>query len=583
MLKKIISVICAVSFALSVSVGAAYFTDLQDGSYDWAKETINSLADKGVIRGYSDGTYGPAKSVTRQEAFTLFARAIGVNDSDNAYVVEFNQNEYKDVADKYNTYAKAELCLMLERKVLNESEVGTYLSGENKDKPMLRHEAAYLAAKILNIRKSFDENASYELDFTDADDIPYASRSAVAYVKDLGIISGTEDGSFLPNGNVTRAQVAIMLEKVIDKLQIGYGHGTVTNVFENENAIEIDNIKYDFDSEVLFAVNGKESSISNVKTGDEVTTVNTSMGLWFVDIIRESEIVFDTVRGKVLSADDSQITFTDGRKYNMSAFAVCSENSEKKDVSEMNFDNPVTIRIANGFVRSVEGTGTVCEYEKAQIISITTIPSKKIKFEDEYGEIHEFDVKDDAEITFNGYEEMSLEKLMPKSVMYVRSDNAVIDKIGVYSVFDTETIAVNRILIDKTDSEILFNDVNIKVYDSTKFVDEDGNEKTIYDLRLSDCVKLEFEKGKLSVVTNTKYVAPTSFSGVVLSVDAENKMMTIETDGEVMRMKVSPAVVVIRYKDAAKLTLNSVKEGDDIVVAGEYGENSEFVCNSIIL
>ena len=50
-----------------------------------------------------------------------------------------------------------------------------------------------------------------------------------------------------------------------------------------------------------------------------------------------------------------------------------------------------------------------------------------------------------------------------------------------------------------------------------------------------------------------------------------------------MDIKISTSVVVIRYEDAAKLSLKSVKEGDHVVIAGEYDENSEFVCTSIIL
>lgn len=581
MLKKIVSVIIAAMLVFGMCANAAYFTDLQDGSYDWVKDTINTLADKGVIRGYSDGTYGPAKSVTRQEAFTLFSRVIGVNDSDNAYVVEFNQNEYKTTADKYNTYAKAELCLMLERKVLQSSEIDTYLSEENKDKVMLRYEAAVLVAKILNIRQSFDENAQYSLDFTDVDEIPQEARAAVAFAKENGIISGMDDGSFSPNSAVTRAQMAIMLERVIEKLGISYGHGTVTQVYESENAIEIDGVNYDFDSEVLFAVNGKEADISNVKVGDNITTVNTNMGLWFVDIIRESELEFETVKGKVLSATESTVKLTDGREYNVSAFVVWRENSQVKKLSEMNFENPVTIELVNGFVRSVDGAGTICEYEKAQIISITTIPVKMIKFEDEYGDIHEIKVADEAKITYNGYDVEDIEIFMPKLTMYVRIDNDVIDRICVYPVFEVESVKVNQIFISKTESDILFDETKIKIDENTKFVDENMNEQTIYDLRLDDSVKLEFSKGQLSLVTNTKYVAPTSFAGTVEEINKDE--IVIQTNEAKMYIALGAKIEVIRYSDAAKLSVSSVKVGDKVLVAGEYNENDEFICTSIII
>ena len=585
MLRKIICLITAAMLVLGAGANAAYFTDLQDGSYDWAKDTINKLADDGVIRGYSDGTYGPGKQVTRQEAFTLFSRAVGVNDFQNAYTVEFNQNEYKNIASKYNTYAKAELCLMLERKLLKEDEIDTYLSETNKDKPMLRHEAAVLIAKILNIRNSFDENASYALDFTDADEIPAESRAAVAFAKDMGIISGMGDGSFAPYGEVTRAQIAIMLDRVIDKLNISYKTGSVTNVYEDENAIDIDGNKYEFDSSMLFAINSKPAKLSDVKTGDNVTIISTDMGVWFADVIRLSELVFETVRGKVARVDSSSIILSDGREFGISAFMMCHENSEEKKIEEMNFDNPVTLQTVNGFVRSIEGTGTICEYEKAQILSISTIPSKKIKFEDEYGFVQEFEVGENAKITQNGYTS-ELEELKPKSVMYIKADKEVIQNIGVYSTFEQDSAVVDQIVIDKKESSIVLSggvSERIKIESDTRFTDEEGNTKSIYDLRIGDSVNPEFEKGKLAVVRHTKYVAPTSFSGTVKKIDASENTMTLDTGDEQMNIKISTSVVVIRYEDAAKLSLKSVKEGDHVVIAGEYDENSEFVCTSIIL
>ena len=100
MARKIMALILAMLMVLGTVSYGAYFSDLQDGSYDWAKETIERLSDEGIIKGYSDGTYGPARQITRQEALTLFARATGVNDSANAYGVEFNQYSFKPLADK---------------------------------------------------------------------------------------------------------------------------------------------------------------------------------------------------------------------------------------------------------------------------------------------------------------------------------------------------------------------------------------------------------------------------------------------------------------------------------------------------
>lgn len=99
---------------------------------DWARETVDTLAEQGIIKGYSDGTYQPNNSVTNQEAFTLFARIVGVNDAINADAVAAAQEEYKDVAAKYNTYATKELCYMLYRGIFTQAEIDTYLGEATK-------------------------------------------------------------------------------------------------------------------------------------------------------------------------------------------------------------------------------------------------------------------------------------------------------------------------------------------------------------------------------------------------------------------------------------------------------------------
>ena len=43
----------------------------------WAKDNISTLAVKGIITGYSDGTFGLGKSIKRAEAVTMLNRYLG--------------------------------------------------------------------------------------------------------------------------------------------------------------------------------------------------------------------------------------------------------------------------------------------------------------------------------------------------------------------------------------------------------------------------------------------------------------------------------------------------------------------------
>ena len=124
-MKKTIAFLLTLALVLSVCQGAlaASFVDLAGSNWDWARNTVSELADKGIVKGYSDGTYQPSNVITRQEAFTLFARIVGVNDEVNAKAVEAAQSLYASVAKKYNTYATKELCYMLYRGIFTESDI----------------------------------------------------------------------------------------------------------------------------------------------------------------------------------------------------------------------------------------------------------------------------------------------------------------------------------------------------------------------------------------------------------------------------------------------------------------------------
>lgn len=50
------------------------FSDMS--SNDWFYEAVNQLAPEGVIEGYTDGTFGPNKTITREEAAAMVARLI---------------------------------------------------------------------------------------------------------------------------------------------------------------------------------------------------------------------------------------------------------------------------------------------------------------------------------------------------------------------------------------------------------------------------------------------------------------------------------------------------------------------------
>ncbi|MBQ8587772.1 MAG: S-layer homology domain-containing protein, partial [Clostridia bacterium] len=53
--------------------------------------------------------------------------------------------------------------------------------------------------------------------FTDADSVSDYSRAAVAYLANMGVISGYTDGSFRPKAQISRAEAAKLVYELLNK------------------------------------------------------------------------------------------------------------------------------------------------------------------------------------------------------------------------------------------------------------------------------------------------------------------------------------------------------------------------------
>lgn len=106
----------------------------------WAKDAINTLADKGIIKGRTEEEFVPEGNMTRAEFVTMLTRFI-----ENAGIeLENTQNEadYNDITDHW---AKENIEKMTENGLLNGYPDGTF----RPDEPIKRAETAEILSKII--------------------------------------------------------------------------------------------------------------------------------------------------------------------------------------------------------------------------------------------------------------------------------------------------------------------------------------------------------------------------------------------------------------------------------------------------
>lgn len=177
------------------------FTDVEG---NFAEKEIVELAKQGILIGYKDGTFAPNREITRAEFAVILTRAMGYT-SDEGYkhsFEDFNPGAW---------YAK-ELAIALNNGVTKGFDEKTYRPNIN----IPREQAAVMISNIL--KKKFNEKVDVAK-FKDSDDIVGWAKESVNLATEKGIINGYPNGTFLPKANVTRAEVAKMVYKLIEAMK----------------------------------------------------------------------------------------------------------------------------------------------------------------------------------------------------------------------------------------------------------------------------------------------------------------------------------------------------------------------------
>nr|WP_285891282.1 S-layer homology domain-containing protein [Paenibacillus pasadenensis] len=165
----------------------------------WAEKQLLEWEQKGWISGYGDGMLRPDQPVKRSEFAALVNRALGKSEG-SATALSFK--DVKKESWEYSTVATAVYAGYV--KGYND---GTFRPAEK----VSRQEAAVMIAKAAGI----DSTAVTEPSFSDKASLPSWSKSYVAALASQGILGGYPDGSFRPNGQLTRAEAVTAIGKAV--------------------------------------------------------------------------------------------------------------------------------------------------------------------------------------------------------------------------------------------------------------------------------------------------------------------------------------------------------------------------------
>lgn len=165
----------------------------------WAKDSIEGLVQKGLMRGYPDGSFHPDRPVTRAEFLVALSRALGINPLDSG-------SGFGDTAGHW-----AEPYIVAARAF---GLTAGYPDGTFRpDDPVRRAELAVFLRRALHL------NPPPELEVFPDVPADHWAASSIAALKAAGLIAGYSDGTFHLEDQATRAQLAVILERVLTLAQ----------------------------------------------------------------------------------------------------------------------------------------------------------------------------------------------------------------------------------------------------------------------------------------------------------------------------------------------------------------------------
>lgn len=599
-IRLLSTVLCASLIMSCASVSALSFSDVEeDPTVSWAKESITKMTDAGYIKGYEDGTFRPYNSITKIESLILMSRMLGYENSDYSQIVSNAKKMYGDIVKKYNTSYPGELSYLLYNGVLKESELVDYASSANANTQLLRYQAAMLMAKLMGADAEAKSYSVATPTYSDNVAIPQSARSYVEYVSANGIMNGMsaadgEQAQFSPVTTLTRSQMATLLARMMDKMDVKLVSGTVTDL--GSSYITVGGKEYSLNNAVSVYVDGEKASADDIAenttaklvvVSDKALTVEGEAG------VKETKVVYGIIKSRNESSNGKKITIADYENtsdtadYNVADSCTVVINSSKANFADLSVNDFVKLTIVGSKVTDisvtetsgeVEGTLERAYYDEDEHVffeilnesgdKVTYVASSKgvsVKRDGETVEVKKLSVGDDVTL-----------KLSYGKVTKITATGKTESFSGLLSeIIISNEPKVTIVSDGKTNTYKLRSDAEIYIA---------GASSDIYSLRpnISVTGKLDSNEVKSlsasSVVTNEDG----QFTGTVTGKNTTYKVINIKDEsGNIQSVYYNSATTVLN-SSGTTTSVKSIENGASVSVTGAY-KNGVFEATIIIV
>lgn len=283
MKRKMTMALAAMLVASSLPLHTYAATSFKDiNEQPWATSTILSVAEKGLISGYTDGTFRGQNNVTYSEAMQMLYNVMSRTGNLKS-VAPNTQVMYQSLLTSYKVpmWAQYSTYYGLAANILTVADVAKFTTN-NQSNAATRQDVVMMFGKALS--EKYDIMAGTGVKYNDAYRISDMAMPYVDLMTRLGIVSGDNENNFHPTANITRAEMAVLMNKTYDLLTNELANkGEITAITNDDGTyydvdVQMDNGERKrltlIDGKVkVYNKDGKELPVSSLTKGDKVSLV----------------------------------------------------------------------------------------------------------------------------------------------------------------------------------------------------------------------------------------------------------------------------------------------------------------------
>ncbi|OKP98205.1 cadherin-like beta sandwich domain-containing protein [Paenibacillus sp. P46E] len=183
--------------------------EFRDMSRHWAKTAVNDLGARMVIDGSGKGYFLPDREMTRAEFAAILVRGLGLNTAHGSA-------PFKDVSssDWYSSMVQTAYL----HQLISGFDDGTFRPGDS----ITREQAMTMIAEAMHLtglsaKLTSSSTAELLRGFSDAGEASAWALDSIAISLQAGLITGRSGMELAPQSHVTRAEAAVMLQRLLQK------------------------------------------------------------------------------------------------------------------------------------------------------------------------------------------------------------------------------------------------------------------------------------------------------------------------------------------------------------------------------